>query len=72
MSKYANYENCINNNDKLKDHPNIKVWYSHFRGYIIRSYLDPITNRIVNEKIPYNQPNVFRNFLDDYFRYKLN
>ena len=72
MSKYANYENCINNNDKLKDYPNIKVWYSHFRGYIIRSYLDPITNRIVNEKIPYNQPNVFTNFLDDYFRYKLN
>ena len=50
----------------------IKVWYNNYRGYIVKNYVDPITNRIIQEKIPYNQPNNFLKFLDNYFENKLN
>ncbi len=50
---------------------NGNVWYTHYRGYIVKSYLDPNSNRIIEEKIPYGQPNNFLNFLDNYFKYKL-
>ena len=50
---------------------NTKVWYTHYRGYIVKSYLNPFTNRIVEEKIPFNQPNNFTNFLNNYFQNKL-
>lgn len=40
----------------------IKVWYSHYKGYIVKSWLDPNTNQIFQEKIPYNHPN---NYLDN-------
>jgi len=50
---------------------NTKVWYTHYRGYIVKSYLNPSTNRIVEEKIPFNQPNNFTNFLNNYFQNKL-
>ena len=49
----------------------VKVWYTHFKGYIIKSYIHPVTNRIIEEKIPYNQPNNYLHFLDDYFKYKI-
>ena len=48
-----------------------KVWYTHYRGYIVKSYLNPYTNRIIEEKIPFNQPNNFTNFLNNYFQNKL-
>lgn len=48
-----------------------KIWYTHYRGYIVKSWLCPYTNRIMEEKIPYNQPcNIIR-FLDHYFKYDL-
>lgn len=48
-----------------------KIWYTHYRGYIVKSWLCPKTNLIMEEKIPYNRPNNFLNFLDNYFRYQL-
>lgn len=45
-----------------------KVWYKHTKGFIVKSWVDPNTNLIVEEKIPYNQPNHFLNFLDNYFK----
>jgi hypothetical protein len=43
-----------------------KIWYTHYKGYIVKSYLEPITNRIIEEKIPYNQPNHYLKFLNNY------
>jgi len=43
-----------------------KVWYTHYKSYIVKSWLHPVTNRIVEEKIPYNQPNNYLKFLDNY------
>ena len=48
-----------------------KVWYTQYRGYIVKSTLDNKTGRIIDEKIPYNQPNNYLNFLDNYFKYHL-
>jgi len=50
---------------------NSQIWYTHYRGYIIKNWIDKDTNRIVQEKIPYNQPNNYLNYLDNYFMYKL-
>jgi hypothetical protein len=50
---------------------NSQVWYIHYRGYIIKNWIDKDTNRIVQEKIPYNQPSNYLNYLDNYFMYKL-
>jgi hypothetical protein len=51
---------------------NPKVWYTKYRGYIVKNWIDPKTNLIRQMKIPYNQPNNFLDFLDNYFMYKLN
>jgi uncharacterized membrane protein YheB (UPF0754 family) len=48
-----------------------KVWYTQYRGYIVKSVLDH-NNRIHEEKIPFNQPSSFRNFLNNYFLNELN
>ena len=48
------------------------IWYIHTKGYIIKNWVEPGTNRIIQEKIPYNQPNNYLKFLDDYFMYKIN
>ena len=45
------YYNIMYNN-------NSQVWYTHYRGYIIKSWIDKNTNRILQEKIPYNQPRI--------------
>lgn len=50
---------------------NLQIWYTHYRGYIIKNWVDKDTNRIVQEKIPYNQPSNYLNYLDNYFMYKL-
>jgi hypothetical protein len=47
------------------------VWYTHYRGYIVKNRVDKDTNRIIQEKIEYNQPNNYLNYLDNYFKYKL-
>ena len=44
-----------------------KIWYTDYKGYIVKSYFDPITNKIIQEKIPYNHP---RNNLYSYNIYK--
>ena len=51
------YVESKNNVQKVNyDEPfSTKIWYNHYRGYIVKSYLDPLTNRIVEEKIKYNQ-----------------
>jgi len=50
---------------------NSQIWYTHYRGYIIKNWVDKDTNMIVQEKILYNQPNNYLNYLDNYFMYKL-
>jgi hypothetical protein len=45
-----------------------KIWYNHYRGYIVKNYLDPNTNMIIQKKIPYNQPNNIINFINNYFK----
>ena len=38
------------------------VWYTHTRGFIIKTYIDPTTTLTITEKIPYNQPcNILKN-----------
>jgi hypothetical protein len=49
-----------------------QVWYTHYRGYIIKNWIEKDTNRIIQEKIEYNQPDNYLKYLDNYFRYKLN
>jgi hypothetical protein len=49
-----------------------KIWYNNYGGYIIKNWIEPGTNLIKQEKIPYNQPNNFIKFLDNYFMNKLN
>ena len=51
---------------------NQHVWYNHYGGYIIKSWIDKDSNRIMQEKIPYNQPNNYLKLLDNYFKYRLN
>ena len=41
------------------------VWYNHYRSYIVKSWIDPVTNMIIEEKKPYNKPN-------NSFMYKVN
>ena len=46
----------------------IKVWYTHTKGYIIKRWVDPKTNLIVEERLPYNQPSNYLTFLNNYFK----
>jgi hypothetical protein len=48
----------------------MNVWYIHTRGYIIKYWYDE-NNKIMREKIPYNQPNHFDLFLNNYFKNQL-
>ena len=48
-----------------------KIWYTHYKGYIVKSILNKKTNQIIEEKIPYNQPSNYLTFLDNYFKYSL-
>jgi len=66
MNKQKCYSSVTYNSDATK------VWYNQYRGFIVKSWIEPGTNIIHQEKIPYNQPNNFINFLNDYFTYRLN
>ena len=59
---------CTNDYNNMEH----KVWYTHYKSYIVKSWIHPVSNRIIEEKIPYNQPNNYLKFLDDYFMYKIN
>ena len=60
------------NYNHLGNNEETKVWYTQYRGYIVKSWIDSETNLIKQMKIPYNQPNNFLHYLDYYFTYKLN
>ncbi len=60
-----NYNNLGNNQVS-------KVWYTQYRGYIVKNWIDTETNLIKQMKVSYNQPSNFVNYLDYYFTYKLN
>jgi hypothetical protein len=62
------YKNIQNENTQNSS----QVWYTHYRGYIIKNWIEKDTNRIIQEKIEYNQPDNYLKYLDNYFRYKLN
>jgi hypothetical protein len=62
---------CYQSIDYQNTENNSQIWYTHYRGYIIKNWVDKDTNRIIQEKIPYNQPNNYLNYLDNYFMYKL-
>lgn len=66
--------NISNENNKELNYDseaNPKVWYTHYKGNIVKSVLDS-NNRIHEKAIQYNQPSEFRNFLNNYFSNKLN
>ena len=52
--------------------PTTKVWYTHYKSYIVKSWIEEGTNKIYEEKIPYNQPSNMTNFLANYFKNDLN
>ena len=52
--------------------PNTHVWYTHMRGCIIKNWVDPETNLIKQERMPYNQPNHYLKEINDYFKCHLN
>ena len=64
------YQSLECNNSEINNTQH--VWYTHYRGYIVKSTIDRNTNKIIEEKMPYNQPNNYINFIDNYFKYKLN
>lgn len=43
-----------------------KTWFNERGGFIFKSTLNPITGKIHQEKIPYNQPSNFTQFLYEY------
>ena len=43
-----------------------KIWYTHYKSYIVKSWIHPESNRIIEEKIPYNHPSNYLKFLDNY------
>ena len=45
-----------------------RIWYNHYRGYIVKSWFNPNTNLIEEEKIPYNKNVPIKSFLDKYLR----
>jgi len=67
-TKQENIKDNYENNSINKP----KVWYTHYRSYIVKSVLDTGTGEIYEKMIPYNQPSNFRNFLDNYFENELN
>ncbi len=48
-----------------------KTWFNERGGYIIKSTLNPVTGKIEEEKLSYNQPSNFQQFLNDYMKTKL-
>lgn len=48
-----------------------RTWFNERGGYIIKSTLNPITGKIHEEYMPYNQPSNFTQFLNDYMKYQL-
>ena len=64
-NQYCFYQYDLNNNET-------RVWYRHFKQCIVRSYLDPVTNKIIEQAIPYGTPGEYQKEINDYFRYKLN
>jgi hypothetical protein len=56
---------------EYKDSSNTKVWYTHFRGCIVKSWIDPNTNLIKEERLPYNQPDHYLHSINNYFKYHL-
>ena len=49
------------------------VFFINNQGYIEKNNVTPETNRIYTEnRIPFNQPQNFNKFLDNYFKYRLN
>jgi len=54
---------CIIDNEKKT----LKVWYDNYRGFVVKNTLCPLTNRIIQERVPYNIPIKF--FLEKY-KYK--
>lgn len=49
------------------------VFFINNRGNITKNSVHPITNKIYTEgELPFNQPDNFNKFLDNYFKYRLN
>jgi hypothetical protein len=48
-----------------------RTWFQERGGYIIKSTLNPVTGKINEEYLAYNQPSHFQKFLNDYMKTKL-
>jgi hypothetical protein len=63
--------NNFKNNCEFNKLTSPRVWYNHYRGYIVRNTLDPQTNRIIQERMEFNSPANYNKQIDDFFMYKL-
>jgi hypothetical protein len=64
MNKINNTNIKTNIKSECHKESSPKVWYDNYRGFVVKNTLCPITNRIMQEKIPYNIPIKF--FLEKY------
>ena len=65
-NKYCFYQTDFNSSET-----NQKIWYNHYMGNIVRNIYDPQTNRIIQEKMPFNSPLEYNKQIDEFFMYKL-
>ena len=66
---YCYYPYDININKNTNS--GTRVWYNHFRGYVVRNTYEPQTNRIIQERLEFNSPLNYNKQIDDFFMYKL-
>jgi hypothetical protein len=65
------FHKFIEKNDKIQYIPwenTPRVWWNDYRGCITKSILYPGEKIIKQDGIPYNQPENFIDFLDEYFK----
>lgn len=65
--EYCYYPFDMNNTSRSE----VRVWYNHYRGYVVRNTYNPNTNRILQQRLEYNSPNNYVQQIDDFFMYKL-
>jgi len=65
--EYCYYPFDMNNTGRSE----VRVWYNHYRGYVVRNTYNPNTNRILQQRLEYNSPNNYVQQIDDFFMYKL-
>ena len=65
-NKYCFFQSDFNSSKTQQ-----KIWYNHYMGNIVRNIYDQKTNRIIQEKMPFNSPLEYNKQIDEFFMYKL-